>query len=62
VLDWRKRQQTRAAASVAAVEEVLEELPPTYTDEMYLRKSDAVYQHVCRSYYGSGRSIYARAS
>jgi type I restriction enzyme, R subunit len=61
VLEWRKRQQARAAVRVT-VEEVLEELPPTYTDEMYWRKCNAVYQHIYDHYYGSGRSVYAEAS
>lgn len=41
--------------------EVLDHLPETFTMELYRRKCDAVYQHVYDSYYGSGRSIYAKA-
>ncbi len=60
VLDWRKRQQARAAVKVAVMDE-LDSLPPTYTDEMYQIKADLIYQHVYESYWGSGRGIYAEA-
>jgi type I restriction enzyme, R subunit len=60
VLDWRKRQQSRAAVRVT-IAEVLDYLPETFTMELYRRKCDAIYQHVYDSYYGSGRSIYAKA-
>jgi type I restriction enzyme R subunit len=61
VLDWRKRQQARASVRVA-VEEELDELPDTFTDEVYWNKVEQVYQHVYDSYYGSGRGVYAEAS
>lgn len=61
VLDWRKRQQSRAAVRLA-IEKVLEnELPATYTAAIYQTKCDAVYQHIYESYFGEGRSIYAIA-
>lgn len=59
VLDWRKRQQTRAAVRVT-IEEMLDELlPEAYTQELFVQKCDAVYQHVYESYFGSGKSVYA---
>ena len=61
VLDWRKRQQSRAAVKVA-IEEILDRLPQSYSSALYERKCQAVYQHVYDSYYGQGRSIYAQAS
>ncbi len=60
VLEWRSRQQTRAAVLVA-IQEVLENLPQKYSDDDYNMKCDAVYQHVYDSYYGSGRSVYGVA-
>jgi type I restriction enzyme R subunit len=57
VLDWRKRQQTRAVVRLA-IEEALDKLPPIYTPELYQQKCDAVYQHMYDSYYGEGRSMY----
>lgn len=61
VLDWRKRQRTRAAVQVA-VEEILDQLPPSYSTELYQQKCQEVYQHVYDSYFGQGRSIYTRVA
>ena len=58
VLDWRKRQQTRAAVRLC-IEQTLDRLPPAYTPELYGEKCDAVYHHVFESYFGEGRSVYA---
>jgi len=58
VLDWRKRQQTRADVRVT-IETILDEgLPRAYTPELFEQKSTAVFQHVYESYYGAGQSIY----
>ncbi|MHB1361831.1 MAG: type I restriction enzyme endonuclease domain-containing protein, partial [Thermoleophilia bacterium] len=62
VLDWRKRQQARAAVRVAISEMLDNELPGTYTKEIYQQKCDLLYQHVYDSYFGQGRSIYAPAA
>ncbi len=61
VLDWRKRQQTRAAVWVC-VEEQLDRLPDIYTPELFAKKCNLVYQHVYDSYYGDGRSVYDHAA
>lgn len=58
VLDWRKRQRTRAGV-YTAVKTVLDQLPRAYTNELYDKKCDRVYQHIYDSYQGEGRSIYA---
>lgn len=58
VLDWRKRQATRAAVRFT-VETVLDELPRIYTPELYQQKCEVVYQHVFDSYSGQGKSLYA---
>jgi type I restriction enzyme, R subunit len=57
VLDWRKRQQSRAAVQLL-IQEILETLPDTYNNELYNKKCDLVYQHIYDSYYGDGKSIY----
>jgi type I restriction enzyme R subunit len=61
VLDWRKRQQARAAVRLT-IEEILEKLPRRFTLELYNQKCDLVYQHVYDSYYGLGRSVYKPAA
>jgi type I restriction enzyme R subunit len=59
VLDWRKRQQTRADV-LFTIEIVLDEtLPRTYTPEIYKEKCTSVYQHIYDSYFGAGKSVYA---
>lgn len=61
VLDWRKRQQSRAAVRLC-IEETLDRLPPTYTKQLFDQKCEVVYQHVYDSYFGRGRSIYSTAA
>jgi type I restriction enzyme, R subunit len=60
VLDWRKRQQSRAAVQLE-IENILDKLPETYDTDIYRRKCQRAYQHIYDSYYGDGRSIYALA-
>ena len=61
VLDWRQRQQSRAAVKVT-VAEILDELPEHYTQEIYDQKCEVVYQHIYDCYYGNGNSIYGTAA
>jgi len=60
VLDWRKRQQTRADVKLT-IETMLDELPRVFTPDLWQRKCDNVYQHVFDSYAGAGQSIYEMA-
>ena len=57
VLDWRKKQQAKAAVRLC-IEETLEKLPPAFTDGLYQQKCGLIYQHVYEAYYGSGKSVY----
>ncbi len=57
VLDWRKQQTTRAMV-FTTVKEVLDQLPRTYTQELYDQKCDLVYQHFYEGYMGQGQSVY----
>ena len=57
VLDWRKQENRRAAVQLT-VDEILDELPKCYSQEVYHRKCAVVYQHIYESYYGAGKSIY----
>ncbi|MBP1466239.1 type I restriction endonuclease subunit R [Candidatus Chloroploca sp. M-50] len=61
VLDWRKKQQARAAVRVT-IEDMLDQLPDLYSKELYEQKCQVVYQHVYESYLGQGKSIYSRAA
>ena len=61
VLDWRRRQQTKAAVKVA-IEDILDQLPDSYSTEAYQRKCQEVYQQVYECYSEAGRSIYTAAA
>ncbi len=57
VLDWRKRQQSRAEVRLT-IEDVLDkDLPKVYTPQLYENKCEAIYQHIYESYYGEGKSV-----
>lgn len=58
VLDWRKKQDMRAAVKLC-IEERLDHLPEAFSTELYQQKCDQAYQHVYESYFGGGSSIYA---
>jgi len=57
VLDWKKRQTTRAAVLVT-IETVLDQLPRVYTPELYEQKCQSVYQHVFDSYQEQNKNLY----
>jgi type I restriction enzyme R subunit len=61
VLDWRKRQQTRAGVQVT-IRDTFYKLPDAYSDELFHQKCQLVYQHVYDSYYGAARSVYSIAA
>jgi len=61
VLDWRKRQQSRAGVRLA-VERILDKLPQCFTQKLYQLKCDLMYQHIYDSYYGLGQSVYSLAA
>lgn len=59
VLDWKKRQTTRAAV-LFTIQQVLDDgLPRTYTPELYEQKCGVLYQHVFDSCQGLGKGVYA---
>jgi type I restriction enzyme R subunit len=62
VLDWRKRQQSRAAVRIF-IEYMIWQLPERcYTEKMCQRKSTQIYQHIYDNYWGPEQSIYAMAA
>jgi type I restriction enzyme R subunit len=61
VLDWRKRQQTRAAVQVLIEETLFGQLPTPYSEAICQEKSVLVYEHVYDHYWGAGQSVYAMA-
>jgi len=61
VLDWRAKQQSRAAVRLA-IEETLDLLPRAFPKQLYAEKCNLVYQHVFDSYFGPGRDVYANVA
>jgi type I restriction enzyme R subunit len=62
VLDWKKKQATRAAVQVAIEDALDHGLPDVYDRGLFARKAAAVFEHVFSSYDGDGRSIYEVAA
>jgi len=58
VLDWRKKQQTRADVIVTINNILYGQLPESYNTEVCRQKSDLVYGHIYDSYYGEEKSVY----
>lgn len=58
VLDWRKRQHTRAAVQVAVGKVLDEQLPEIYGPDLFDDKVDRVYEHIYASYFDNGESVY----
>jgi len=58
VLDWRKRLRPRADV-YSTVKKILDELPRTYTPEVYQAKCDTIYNHIFEKYQGEGVSVYS---
>ena len=57
VIDWRKKQRAKAQVK-NVIENVLDELPQTYSDDIWPHSVEMVYQHVFEAYGGQGRSVY----
>ena len=61
VLDWRKKQQTRAAVRLEIERELDTGLPESYDKAEYEEKCQAVFQHFYDNYYGDGQSVFRAA-
>jgi type I restriction enzyme R subunit len=58
VLDWRKRQASRADVKVS-IKKILDGgLPEIYDKALYQLKSQTVFQHIYESYFGAEAGIY----
>ncbi|TMX06636.1 DUF3387 domain-containing protein, partial [Aeromonas salmonicida subsp. achromogenes] len=58
VIDWRKKQRTKARVK-NMIEEVLDNLPESYDDELWPKTCSEVYMHIFEKYPGQGQSPYA---
>ena len=59
VLDWRKREQTRADVKITIGDILYEELPENYDQKEISKIWNEVYKHVFDSYVDSKESVYA---
>lgn len=60
VIDWRKKQRAKAKVK-SVIENVLDELPKSYDDQIWPHSVEMVYQHVFDVYMGQGVSVYEAA-
>jgi type I restriction enzyme, R subunit len=61
VIDWRKRQQSRAQVRVTIEVELDKGLPRAYTPELFKAKTEALFQHFYDSYQDASNNIYTAA-
>ena len=61
VLDWRKRQSSRARVEDAIKDLLDTGLPRVYSPELYQKKCSAVFEHIYESYPERDLGIYAAA-
>ncbi|NOQ77925.1 MAG: DUF3387 domain-containing protein [Gammaproteobacteria bacterium] len=57
VIDWRKKQRTKARVR-NAVEDILDDLPETYDDKLWPKTCSEVFMHIFEKYPGQGKNIY----
>ena len=62
VLDWRKRQSSRAQVEDTIKGLLDENLPRAYSPEIYRSKCEAIFHHVFESYRGEGESIFSEVA
>jgi type I restriction enzyme R subunit len=61
-LDWRQRAQARAQVKIAIEDTLDEGLPQPYSQDLYQKKTAAVFEHIFETYPGDGRSSYPRVA
>jgi type I restriction enzyme R subunit len=62
VLDWRKRQSSRARVEDAIKDLLDTGLPRVYSPELYQKKCSAVFEHIYESYPERDEGVYTMAS
>jgi len=60
VIDWRKKQRTKARVH-KIIDDVFQELPDSYSDDIWPKACEHVYLHVYDKYAGEGKSVYQGA-
>jgi len=57
VIDWRKKQRTKARVQ-KTIDDILQGLPDSYDDNQWQNVCDKVYLHIYDKYQGAGVSVY----
>ena len=57
VIDWRKKQRTKARVQ-SMIQDVLDKLPEAYDEDLWPKACEQVYMHVFDKYAGEGKSVY----
>ena len=57
VIDWRKKQRAKARVQ-NLIQDILDRLPASFTEELWPVTCDRVYQHIFDAYRGEGQSVY----
>ncbi len=60
VIDWRKKQKTRATVRLAIELQLEKMLPESYDQKLYYQKCDQIYQHIYDNYFGDNLSTYTK--
>ena len=58
VIDWRKKQRTKARVQ-KMIDDVLQELPDSFDDKSWEHACDKVYTHIYDKYHGADKSLYS---
>jgi len=62
VLDWRKKQQTKAAVRQTIRRSLARDLRPLYPTDLLTEKNELIYQHIYDAYPSQSDNIYARVA
>ena len=62
VLGWRQKTQARAKVRIAIEDTLDAGLPRSYTKEIFVKKSDVLFEHVYEAYQGDGGSVFSVAA
>jgi len=62
VLDWKKKEQSKAALRVAIRTVLNDDLPAPYGRDVFDEKRHAIYEHIYASFGNEGESVYDEAT
>ena len=57
VIDWRKKQRTKARVQ-KVIDDILQELPESFDDSLWAKACDSVFVHVFDKYQDASKTVY----